>query len=74
MEQMNAKELYEKLSYTKKNVFVEADAKEIEAIYEYSRGYMRYLDDAKTERDAFYSKLLAFAHSAKDGMSVFLNI
>ena len=52
MEQLNAKEMYEKLSYTKKNVFTEANAEEIEAIYEYSRGYMRYLDEAKTEREA----------------------
>ncbi len=52
MEQMNAKEMYERLSYTKKNAFAEANAEEIEAIYEYSRGYMRYLDEAKTEREA----------------------
>ena len=33
MEEMNAKELYEKLSYTKKNVFTEAGAEEIKAIF-----------------------------------------
>jgi len=52
MEEMNAKELYEKLSYTKKNVFTEADAEEIKAIFDYAEGYMRYLDEAKTEREA----------------------
>ncbi|MBQ2863434.1 MAG: tetratricopeptide repeat protein, partial [Clostridia bacterium] len=36
--------------------------------------FISYLDDAKVERDAYYSKLLAFAYSAKDGRSEFLNI
>ena len=46
------KEMLEKLSYKKKNVYEEASADEIAAIYEYAEGYMKYLDDAKTEREA----------------------
>lgn len=51
-DKLTAKELYEKLSYKKKNVFEEASAEEVKAIYDYSVGYMKYLDDAKTEREA----------------------
>ena len=51
-EQLTAKEMYEKLSYKKKNAFEEASAEEIKAIYDYSAGYMKFLDDAKTEREA----------------------
>ena len=46
------KEMLEKLAYKKKNVFEEADADKIKAIYDYSNGYMEYLDKAKTEREA----------------------
>ena len=52
MEKKNAQEMLDKLSYKKKNVFEEASAEEIKAIYEYSKGYMKFLDDAKTEREA----------------------
>ena len=45
-------EMLEKLSYKKKNVFEESDAARIKQIYDYSVGYMKYLDDAKTEREA----------------------
>lgn len=51
-DKLTAKELYDKLSYKKKNVFEEASAEEVKAIYDYSVGYMKYLDDAKTEREA----------------------
>ena len=47
-----AKEIEKELSYSKKNVFEEASAKKIEEIYEYSKGYMKYLDASKTEREA----------------------
>ncbi len=47
-----AKEMLEKLSYKKKNVYESASKEEIKAIYDYSVGYMSYLDDAKTEREA----------------------
>ncbi len=45
-------EMLDKLSYKKKNVFEEASPEKIKAIYEYSNGYMRFLDNAKTEREA----------------------
>ncbi len=52
MSKKTAKEMLEELSYKKKNVYEEASAEEIKAIYDYSVGYMQYLDDAKTEREA----------------------
>ena len=52
MEKKNAKEMFDTLSYKKKNVFEESSAEEIKAIYDYSKGYMQFLDDAKTEREA----------------------
>ena len=52
MEKKNAQELLDKLSYKKKNVFESSTPEEIKAIYDYSKGYMKFLDDAKTEREA----------------------
>ena len=52
MEKKNAQEILDKLSYKKKNVFEVSSAEEIKMIYEYSKGYMKFLDDAKTEREA----------------------
>ena len=46
------KEMLDQLSYKKKNVYEEASAEKIRAIYDYAEGYMKYLDDAKTEREA----------------------
>ena len=46
------KEMLEKLSYKKKNVFEEATPEKIKAIYDYADGYMSYLDKSKTEREA----------------------
>ena len=40
------------LKYTRKNVYKEADGKELEAIYSYAEGYKKFLDNSKTERDA----------------------
>ncbi len=51
-EKNTAQEIFDKLSYTKKNVFEESTPAEIKEIYDYSVGYMKYLDDAKTEREA----------------------
>ena len=45
-------EMFEKLSYTKKNIFEEASAEKVTKIFDYSVGYMQYLDAAKTEREA----------------------
>ena len=52
MEKSIGKEMLEKLSYTKKNVFEEASSDKIKAIYDYAKGYMAYLDNSKTEREA----------------------
>ena len=43
--------MLEQLSYKKKNVFECSSPEKIAAIFEYSKGYMKYLDDAKTERE-----------------------
>ncbi len=51
-EKTMGKEMLDKLSYKKKHVFEEADAEKIKKIYDYSEGYMKYLDMAKTEREA----------------------
>ncbi len=40
------------LSYKKKTVYEKADAAVVDAAYEYAKGYMKYLDDGKTEREA----------------------
>lgn len=45
-------EMLEKLSYKKKNVFEEASSEKVKAIYDYAVGYAKYLDAAKTEREA----------------------
>jgi len=42
----------EELSYSKKNVFEEADNAKIKSIYDYAVGYMQFLNDGKTEREA----------------------
>ena len=42
----------EELSYKKKNFFEEADEAKIKACYDYAVGYMKYIDDSKTEREA----------------------
>lgn len=51
-EKTTGQEMLDKLSYKKKNIYEEAGAEKIKAIYDYSVGYMKYLDDAKTEREA----------------------
>ena len=52
MEKKTAQEMFDALSYKKKNVFEQASAEEIKEIFDYAKGYMQYLDDAKTEREA----------------------
>ena len=47
-----AKEMLEKLSYKKKNIFEEASPEKIKEIFDYAEGYKDYLDGAKTEREA----------------------
>ncbi len=43
---------YEELSYKRTNYFEIADKAEKQAIFDYSEGYKRFLDGAKTEREA----------------------
>ncbi len=45
-------EMLDKLSYKKKNIYETATPEQIERIFDYSKGYMKFLDDAKTEREA----------------------
>ena len=52
MEKKNAQEMFDSLSYKKKNVYESSTTEEIKAIYDYAKGYMQYLDDSKTEREA----------------------
>ena len=46
------KEMQDKLSYKKTNVYETANSDKIKAIYDYAEGYMTFLDRAKTEREA----------------------
>ena len=52
MEKKNAQEMFDARSYKKKNVYEQSSAEEIKQIYDYAKGYMQFLDDAKTEREA----------------------
>ncbi len=45
-------EIFDKLSYKKKNIFEEATPEKVKAIFDYNVGYARFLDAAKTEREA----------------------
>ncbi len=45
-------EMLDKLSYKKRNIYEEATPEKIKAIYDYSEGYKKFLDNAKTEREA----------------------
>ena len=56
-EKSNGQKMMESLSYTKKNVFEEASTEKIKAIYDYAVGYMNYLDNAKTEREAVVTSI-----------------
>ncbi len=51
-EKSQGKEMLEKLSYKKKNVFEESSSEKIKTIFDYATGYMSYLDSSKTEREA----------------------
>ena len=45
-------ELEERLGYKKVNFYEKADEATIKLVYDYAKGYMAYLDAAKTEREA----------------------
>lgn len=47
-----AAEQARELAYTKKTVYQLKDAAAVDSAYDYARGYMKFLDDAKTEREA----------------------
>ena len=51
-EKTQGKEILENLSYTKKNVFEQSSPEKIKKMFDYSEGYMKYLDNSKTEREA----------------------
>ncbi len=46
------KEMLEKLTYKKRNIFEESTSDKIKQIFDYSAGYMSFLDSSKTEREA----------------------
>ncbi|MBP3584035.1 MAG: aminopeptidase, partial [Clostridia bacterium] len=45
-------EIFDKLSYKKKNIFEEATPEKVKAIFDYNVGYAAFLDAGKTEREA----------------------
>ena len=49
---METKELKEQLFYKKESVYAKATDEAIDAAYDFAVDYMKYLDDAKTEREA----------------------
>ena len=51
-EKITATELEAKLGYKKTNFYEKADEATVKAAYDYAPGYMKYLDAAKTEREA----------------------
>lgn len=51
-------QLEEKLVFKKKNFFEESDDKKIKAAFDYAVGYMKYLDDSKTEREAVKASII----------------
>lgn len=54
------------LTYTKKNFYKDCTPEDVSAAYEYCKGYVNYLDESKTEREAVkYSVTLAEANGYK---------
>ena len=54
--------LEEQLTFKKKNFFEESDDKKIKKAFDYAVGYMKYLDESKTEREAVKTSI-AYAES-----------
>ncbi len=50
--QSKGQKLMQELSYKKKNYYEIADSAEKKAIFDYAKGYMKFLNSAKTEREA----------------------
>ena len=40
------------LAYKRTNVYEQADEKTLKAIFDYAKGYSRFVDEGKTEREA----------------------
>ena len=59
-----ATELEARLGYKKTNFYEKSDEAAIKAAYDYAPGYMKYLDDAKTEREAV---TVSIAMAEKEG-------
>ena len=59
-----ATELEAKLGYKKTNFYEKADETTVKAAYDYAKGYMAYLDAAKTEREAV---TVSIAMAEKEG-------
>ena len=59
-----ATELEARFGYKKTNFYEKSDEAAIKAAYDYAPGYMKYLDDAKTEREAV---TVSIAMAEKEG-------
>jgi len=57
-EKSAGEKLQDKLGYEKKNFFSVATEEEIKQIYEYSENYKKFLDVAKTEREAVEASII----------------
>lgn len=53
----SAKELKEKLAYKPKNGLLRVSEEEKKQAFDFCEGYMRFLDDAKTEREAVEAEI-----------------
>ena len=48
----SGQELNTELTFTKKSVYEQCDEEKLEKIMKYAEGYKKYIDEAKTEREA----------------------
>ena len=60
-EKTKGQEMMEALSYSKKNVYENADKEKIKKISDYAEGYKSYLDNSKTEREATEASIAMLA-------------
>ena len=59
-----AADFAKELAYQKKTVYQLRDSEAVDAAYDYAHGYMKFLDNAKTEREAVTA---AIALAEKEG-------
>ena len=71
---METKELKEQLFYKKQSVYAKADESAINAAYDFAVDYMKYLDDAKTEREAIIETIKLAQSNGFKNMSHFTNM